>query len=308
MPCPLKGWDLSYTSQKKIRNIKRCATESWGLVQDRVLPTGRWRLKDDVHCSLTPPCSPVLVTHSWKQWKKSPFPSPSLPLPLPSSSASSSLPFPPLPPSPLSPCQRLAVRCLPLLFSTLILWVLNMETSFPFQLYWLACQAHEYPAFTPPLGLQMSIAVPRFYVDGRDLNSGLFVWTSTLPIWVTFSAPKEFLNQVWNQLNPWDRSWFLFPGTYIFFLRRETGVRKKALVKICLNLFDQQIAEVNNRKFLIRYAYINHSTCLCFFLNPLLFWTPNIFRSLRYSKAMHLGTPIHYFEGLNPTHMFVIYL
>lgn len=96
------------------------------------------------------------------------------------------------------------------------------------------------------------------------------------------------------------------PGKSILFLRRKTVRKKKFSKNIPHSPWASNIWR--NKKILIRYAYMNHNTWLWFSIKRLPFWTPNIFRSLRCSKPMHLDIPIHNFEGLSSTHMFLIVL
>lgn len=132
-----------------------------------------------------------------------------------------------------------------------------------------------------------------------------FPWASTLPMVSLSQSPKNFSTKSETSLIhgtevdsfPWEI--YLIP-------------KKKNWGKISKNIpqspWASNILRKQQKNILIRSTYMNHNTWLWLSLKSLLCWTPNIFKSLRCSKPMHLGIPIHYFEGLSSTHMFLIYL
>lgn len=183
-----------------------------------------------------------------------------------------------------------------LLFITLFLWQdlwLNLKSLFLLQLHWLALSANECPVCIPlPLGLEMILFPDFMWVVEAWTQVFLHEQTLYPHSHFFFPTPKEFLNQVWNQLRPWDWSWFFSLGKYILFLRRKAGGRE-ILVKIVPNLLEHEIFEGNNNKHLDKMC-IHHSqhTALVYLKNR-PFWTPDIFRSLRYTHLSFWGVELN---------------
>lgn len=107
-----------------------------------------------------------------------------------------------------------------------------------------------------------------------------------------FPTPKEFLDQVWNQLRPWDWSWFFSLGKYILFLRRKAGGRE-ILVKIVPNLLEHEIFEGNNNKHLDKMCIHHSQHTALVYLKNLPFWTTDIFRSLKYTHLSFWGVELN---------------
>lgn len=106
---------------------------------------------------------------------------------------------------------------------------------------------------------------------------------------IFFQPQKNFSTKFKASLDHGTEVDFFFPlGKYILFLRRKAGGRE-ILVKIVPNLLEHEIFEGNNNKHLDKMC-IHHSQHMALvYVKNLPFWTPNIFRSLRYTHLWFWG-------------------